>query len=184
MSQKHYYEATGKLKKQLQEWRVKAKAAREKMFEFAKQHGCDNIYLLNLSMRPRFTLKFPDKVRPDPKVWKHVADRGFEPKTNIKAGIEIHKQMEAIAKEYPSGEEIAKLIDMEVFRGFSWHTPGLHFVPAFSVNKQPVGERALLTVDSEYKVPDRLKRQLKRISDIQYEKLTAEDPNGEGITTV
>lgn len=183
MSQRHYYEATGKLKKQLEEWRVRARAAREKMMEFAKGQGCEKICLLNLSMRPRFTLKFPKA--PNPKLWKLVMhDHGYEPKTNIKAGIELDNLMKAIAKEYPSGEEIAKLIDMEVFRGISWHTPGLRFVPAFSVNKQPVGERALLTVDDDYKVPDRLKRQLKRISDITYEKLTAEDPDGDGITTI
>lgn len=167
MTQKRFYEAQGGLRRQLGVYKLRAMEARRQMQAFAAKVGAKGISLYDLAMRPRFMVVFtPDqKAKTDPKVWIRERDNDYRPRGNQKTLV---REMEDLGNKYPSGQSIAEAIKMDVLRGMRWNTPGLRFLPG----DRP---RAFLILPDWYVVPEELTKQLKRISDIQFEKYFPDD---------
>jgi hypothetical protein len=104
---------------------------------------------------------------PDATVWKPVSGNAgmYRPRLSSKAGKEIGKRLTVINRRMPTGDLAAKAIGMKVFGdggpGFVWRTPGLSWV----------GKRVLVSTPDDYDPPKHLAADIKRISDVQWERL-------------
>lgn len=163
MSQNHYYEASGVLLKQLRERQKQTDAAIKEMFDFAKRFGTNKIRC-SMSYGVRWSLDFEDESKVDKKLWKRDDSGGWRPKESTPEGKKLAAEKKAIAERCPSGSELGRIIGLEELKGLRWRTPGM----------VTVGRRVFLTVPPDYRPPKSLADQLKRISDIEFEKLTAE----------
>lgn len=156
-----YLEAFGATRTALLELQKKRESAYKKIKAFCKKYGAKD-FALNQTHYVELYLILEN---PDLKVWKQdKRDRRYcQPRLGCKAGKEIDKEMRAICAEMPSGSCIAKIIKMQVLGagggGLVWRTPGM-------VTKK---NRVLLKVPEDYKIPVALTKDLRRISDIEYE---------------
>lgn len=158
-----YFEVVGKTKEKLLDIQKRRVSGMKAIKAFAKKHGAKD-FALDQSHYVRMWLIFEN---PDLKVWKQdKRDKRYcQPRMGCKEGKSINKEMDHICAAMPSGAEIAGVIKMQVFGagdgGLVWRTPGM-------VVKN---DRVLVKVPDDFKVHESLKKDLKRISDIEYEKL-------------
>lgn len=171
MAQKHYYEAHEPLAAEFREWFKKASKARNAMIKWCKALGADCGFAEG-SLRVVFYPAFA--TPPDPKIWKFVKGAPityYEPRRGTKEGRILAQQMADLCAMHPSGDQLAKRIEMQTFGYYDgalrWATPGM---------RQIGKSRILLAVNSDYKVPKKLQGQLTRLSDLEFEKLTKTAP--------
>jgi hypothetical protein len=170
-----YYEARGELKKKLLDFQARRTAAFKAMADFSiAQGGGREIVISNMA----FGVKFGVTKRPQPNgsgrhplnddaIWKPWGPNGYIPRASTKAGKAIRAAMDKLQEACPHGNELAKLIGgpkVDIFfeddRGLVWATPGI----------EVHGKRVLVSYSNpKFKSP----ADLKRISDIEYEKITA-----------
>lgn len=159
-----YFEVVGQTKEKLLEFQERHVSGMKSIKAFAKKHGAKD-FALEQSQYVQFWLILEN---PDLKVWKqHKQDKRYcSPRLGCKEGKAIDKEMREICAAMPSGSEIAKTIKMQVFGagegGLVWRTPGM-------VVKK---DRVAVKVPDDFKVHASLKKDFKRISDIEYEKLS------------
>jgi hypothetical protein len=158
-----YFEVTGKkLKAQVFEWAHRCDEIRQARYRFSRRVGGKRDQYVTLSSvlgGEQFGICFTKM--PDPKIWRHVNPRCggpvyWTPRLTLKAGKELAAQMTAL--RVPSGE-LTKIIKMKMFNGLSARSPGFRMV----------GERIFIIAPDDYKPI----RGIKRISDLQFERLTA-----------
>lgn len=161
---KHYYELIGELAKKAKDLNARRMASRRKMFEFAKAHGFDDIAVWESTV---VTFYCVTKTLPPPKEWKsHKQDRHYlSPRLGTKEGKLLDRQMRDICIEAPSGADLGEMIGMPLFGGgdgLFWQTPGMNIV----------GKRVFVVVPERWKPPAKVAKEMVRLSDVEYEKLT------------
>lgn len=167
MAQKHFYEVHEPLAAEFRKWFKDASKARNAMLAWCKALGAGCGFAEG-SLRVVFYPSF--ETPPDPKVWKPVKgapDTYYAPRRGTKDGRILDQQMRDLCTLHPSGDQIAKRIEMQTFGYYDgalrWATPGM---------RQIGRSRILLSVNSDYKVPKKLEGQLTRLSDLEFEQLT------------
>jgi len=142
-----YYVVTGKPAKKLQEMLDQRNNVFDEFRNLAKRYGaCAGVSF--------------DKV-PDLKIWKFLNEDNYLPKGNTKVGKAIAKEVKQIECKAFVNSDFAKII----WPDFSWMshtTPGI-----LSINGT-----IYVDADDDYTPPKELSRYIKRISDLEYEKVT------------
>lgn len=160
---KRYWEASGKVRDELLALHDKREACRKEMFAFAKRNGTKKIGIHD-GVFGCFALAFD--TPPDPKLWKEIkASRGFYvAKQSTKAGKALYDEMRQLDAKLPSGIEVNRILGIEDFIfGGVWHTAGC----------KVFGDRVIVVTNDEYKPPKAVAKCLKRISDLEFERLSA-----------
>ncbi len=156
-----YWIAKGKLCGKLADFLKRLNIGLAAMRTLAKQHGSKTI---GHSSSPftRFCVYFEGDLPP---LWKRLkGSKACMPRMTSKEGKEIGKQIRELERQTPDGNDLANFIGMAGFNGCSWKTPGLH--------EAKNGKFIIVTPD-EFTPKRAVANQLKRISDIEYEKLIA-----------
>jgi hypothetical protein len=159
----HYYEITGEARQAVLDLFTLAAAQGKKSRALAKEFGADGVvYSGSFGQQDigGFTFKNP----PDDKLWKRFRNGSFwMPRLSTKEGKAIRARMREI--KIPGGADFAAAINMDVFcvKDNRWHTPGVHVAH----------ERVFVVVPDGVTPKDG-----RRISDIEFEQLTAEKSKG------
>ncbi len=168
MSRVLYYEALGETETRINEilnLRVKAK---KKLHAWAKAHGGNgHIGASDNAFGFRWTVVTDDDKSPtNPENWKKFkgTTNQWQPRYSTKEGKRLAAEMKALADEFPSVGQII------TFLGLPHITESMHIT---SIGVRSVkGGRVLLEIPVEkYKPPKGIT--LKRISDLEFEKLTS-----------
>jgi hypothetical protein len=172
MAQQHYYIATGKLAEDLRALSNKRLAVQKKLHKLAKSWLFKGAAVYSgYGSTTATMIPVKDQFR-DPKQWKHYAKTEYlVPKVSTKAGKALAAQLAELEKQFPTGSELNKLIGLQSLAacngGMQMRTAGLTF------HEEPDGSLTpIVTVPSDYRVPAKLKNQLARLSDVNFEALT------------
>lgn len=152
-----YYEAQGETLDKLREFGKAREAAVKRVRKLCREIGATE-YATGFGGCPQW---FAFKEPPDPKVWKkHKEGNLYAPRLSTKVGRELKQRMRDLY--VPGGDEVAKIIRMQTFGsvdgGIGWRTPGLNVVC----------DRYIIEVPDDVEA-----KGCKRISDVEYEQLTA-----------
>jgi hypothetical protein len=158
-----YWVVTGETRKKILEADKKRQEIVKQISGFIKSHGADSVGISNDSLT--LSAAFGFKQNPDPSLWKEVkGSKGFYlPKLTSKAGKEIDKKLRDLCRSVPTGETIGKIIDMPIFSGMYWQTPGYTVIDS---------KKVFVKTNNDYEPPASLVKDIKRISDVEFEKAT------------
>lgn len=152
-----YYEATGPVKDSIVEFFDRVGEARERARALCAKHGAEVGFSSGIGTP--FGFKFSEA--PNPKAWKLWIGSHYRPKRTA-AGKAIFAEVEAIERMFPSTTTANKIIGMEFLSDGRWMTPGLLILK----------DKALVIATDDYEPKGEIAKNMKRISDLQFEKLT------------
>lgn len=162
MSEIRYWECSGELRKNLLATYAEMKTAKAAIFKFAKRFGCIKV---GMSQGVHFNFALQFKTPPDPAIWKEMRYHkgNWLPRLSSKEGKALDKEMQQLSRAMPSGLDLATAIGMDWFGDGCWRTPGMRIR----------GKRVFISAPADYSPPPKLKGQMKRISDVTFEKLAS-----------
>ncbi len=155
-----YWEAFGAVRKALLDILDRRDAAFKAAIAFAKVHGTPTI-LFNNGSDFSFMLSFT--TPPDSKVWRSVkgVENGYLPRKINKEGRALAEEIDKIERSSPGGIAAANAIGQDFLYGGRWSTPGVW------VRRK----RVLVRTPAWYTSPKKLAKDIRRISDLVFEKL-------------
>lgn len=159
---KRYWELFGPVRKTVLEMMESRRLKLREAADLVKKLGADQLATAESGLGVEIAAVF--KTPPDPKLWKankHNKE-AYHPRKTSKEGREIDKQFYELGRSIPNGMKMAEVIEMEVFNGCQWYTPGVTLS----------GKRVFVSTPDTYEPPTKLKRHIKRVSDLDYEKIT------------
>lgn len=151
-----FFVAKGETRKKLITLLTKREEKLDEINAFAKRQGaecsaiCDGMVL---------TFRLVSKVKLGPP-WEQKKDGFWDVKKTTKDGKAKAKEMYALSSAVPSRFELAEIIGFDCFRGDRFLWPGVYRVKG----------KVLVKTDGDFKPKT---KDLSRISDLEFEKLTA-----------
>lgn len=172
-----YYEAFGETRNKLIEMLDKRNEALEPLREFCKEHGGVLLYSDGISFRAGLGVqneKLPNGVTnlkepKNPKLWKRVKGHpeAWEPRWSSKEGRKNGNEFNALASKVLSATDFATYLKVHIWGGGAAPGGGIYMnsVRVFRVKKRII----IANSEEDYKIPK--DRELKRISDLDFEKI-------------
>lgn len=182
MTAYHYYEAHGALKDKFHQYLERLQAGHDRAFEFAKEHGAAGLAFDDSLGHP--TIYFGQfRKPPDPKLWrqhKHSNPPTFRPRLGTKAGRDLDDLVQSLSLCIPCNEELNRFVSLPRLRPVTEGGFGVRvcrvsyaFVTAQAADSDQ-RDAVLVRLPDFYKPPRRLKDQLVRISDLEFEERRAQ----------
>lgn len=159
-----YFEAVGDIKAAILKHLDDLNAAKKKAFALCDKYGA-KLGLITSPLGISIVFKFGST--PDPKAWKPFknSEGYYLPRRSKrgKAGNGIADEVREAEGRFPSGYSACKIIGMEPFGDKSVRSPGL----------AKAGGKVLISTPDDYEPKGEFAKGIKRISDLQFEKLIA-----------
>ena len=152
-----YYRATGDLAKSIRDYTRRMGAAHRGLEVFVKNVGASQAYIGGFFSAD---LEFAFATPPNSILWKKATDGRYAPRAGSKGGRVLRDRVAAFAAALPTRAEALGLLEMGILCD-NW--------PGFCVR----GPNVYVAIPAGSRVPVRVMANLKRISDLDYEKAAA-----------
>lgn len=159
-----FWTVHGDLRKDFEKLFAEQKAVEGLMQKFAKKCGAIHYGIARTAFGVHFSLQYKDESKVDNTLFKKVkgSDGFFVPRRTSKASRALDEELEKLSRAMPSNMEYAKLLGFVVWDGEGY------------AHRVGVGEYAgslVVMTNDKYFPKEKVAKNLKRISDLHYEKL-------------